>query len=116
MTEQTTPPSIDESPVDPVDRVLSRADAHRGVRVFGAAQALQDSATAYGGSADGDQWDREERAALRRVPGLSTELEDVTEVEYRQLRLERVVLAAVWTEGTQEDADNSMRELAAGTE
>ena len=62
---------------------------------------------------DGDQFDREERAALRRVAGLSTELEDITEVEYRQLRLERVVLAAVWTDGTADDADNSMRELAA---
>src|SRR6476620_10478735 len=62
---------------------------------------------------DGEQLDREERAALRRVAGLSTELEDITEVEYRQLRLERVVLAAVRTEGTAEDADNSMRELAA---
>ena len=46
---------------------------------------------------DGEQLDREERAALRRVSGLSTELEDITEVEYRQLRLERVVLAGVWT-------------------
>ena len=64
-------------------------------------------------SYDGDQLDREERAALRRVSGLSTELEDVTEVEYRQLRLERVVLAAVWTEGTLADAENSLRELAA---
>ncbi|HYQ31848.1 MAG TPA: GTPase HflX [Lapillicoccus sp.] len=62
---------------------------------------------------DGEQLDREERAALRRVSGLSTELEDITEVEYRQLRLERVVLAAVWTEGTLEDAENSVRELAA---
>jgi GTP-binding protein HflX len=62
---------------------------------------------------DGDQFDREERAALRRVEGLSTELADVTEVEYRQLRLERVVLAGVWTEGTVEDAENSLRELAA---
>src|SRR6476620_4435389 len=62
---------------------------------------------------DGEQLAREERAALRRVAGLSTELEDITEVEYRQLRLERVVLAAVWTDGTAEDADNSMRELAA---
>ena len=62
---------------------------------------------------DGEQLEREERAALRRVAGLSTELEDITEVEYRQLRLERVVLAAVWTDGTAEDADNSMRELAA---
>jgi GTPase len=62
---------------------------------------------------DGEQLEREERAALRRVAGLSTELEDITEVEYRQLRLERVVLAAVWTDGTADDADNSMRELAA---
>ncbi|WP_427383253.1 GTPase HflX [Janibacter sp. G56] len=62
---------------------------------------------------DGDQLEREERAALRRVSGLSTELEDVTEVEYRQLRLERVVLAGVWGEGTVEDAENSLRELAA---
>jgi GTPase len=62
---------------------------------------------------DGEQLDREERAALRRVSGLSTELEDITEVEYRQLRLERVVLAGVWTEGTLEEAENSIRELAA---
>ncbi|SEQ69506.1 GTP-binding protein HflX [Lentzea xinjiangensis] len=53
-----------------------------------------------------------ERAALRRVAGLSTELEDVTEVEYRQLRLERVVLVGVWTEGTAADSDASMAELA----
>ncbi len=56
--------------------------------------------------------DLAERHALRRVAGLSTELEDITEVEYRQLRLERVLLVGVWTEGTVEDADNSMAELA----
>ncbi len=55
----------------------------------------------------------EDRHALRRVAGLSTELSDVTEVEYRQLRLERVVLVGVWTEGTVTDADNSLTELAA---
>ncbi|MFB8416319.1 GTPase HflX [Streptomyces albidoflavus] len=65
------------------------------------------------GERDGDQYDRSERAALRRVAGLSTELEDVTEVEYRQLRLERVVLVGVWTSGTAEDADRSLAELAA---
>jgi GTP-binding protein HflX len=53
-----------------------------------------------------------ERHQLRRVAGLRTELEDITEVEYRQLRLERVVLVGVWTEGTVEDAENSMAELA----
>ncbi|MFF5921078.1 GTPase HflX [Streptomyces flavochromogenes] len=65
------------------------------------------------GERDGDQLDRSERAALRRVVGLSTELEDVTEVEYRQLRLERVVLVGVWTSGTVQDAENSLAELAA---
>src|SRR5690348_4724734 len=62
---------------------------------------------------DGEQYDLEERQALRRVTGLSTELEDVTEVEYRQLRLERVVLVGVWTDGTAEEAENSLAELAA---
>jgi GTPase len=55
----------------------------------------------------------EERHSLRRVAGLSTELTDVTEVEYRQLRLERVVLVGVWTGGSIEDAENSLVELAA---
>jgi GTP-binding protein HflX len=59
------------------------------------------------------QYELSERQALRRVPGLSTELTDVTEVEYRQLRLERVVLVGVWTEGSQTDAENSLTELAA---
>jgi len=54
-----------------------------------------------------------ERNALRRVAGLSTELTDITEVEYRQLRLERVVLIGVWTEGSSEEAENSLAELAA---
>src|SRR3712207_4215716 len=53
-----------------------------------------------------------DRHALRRVAGLSTELEDISEVEYRQLRLERVVLVGVWTSGSQQDAENSMAELA----
>ena len=57
--------------------------------------------------------DLDDRAALRRVAGLSTELADVTEVEYRQLRLERVVLVGVWTDGSAADADASMAELAA---
>jgi GTP-binding protein HflX len=55
----------------------------------------------------------EDRAALRRVAGLSTELADVSEVEYRQLRLERVVLVGVWTDGSAADADASLAELAA---
>lgn len=62
---------------------------------------------------DGDQLDLEERSALRRVGGLSTELQDISDVEYRQLRLEKVVLIGVWGRGTVLEAENSLRELAA---
>jgi GTP-binding protein HflX len=61
---------------------------------------------------DAGQLDLEDRQALRRVAGLSTELQDVSEVEYRELRLERVVLMGVWTEGTLSTAENSLRELS----
>ncbi len=54
-----------------------------------------------------------ERHALRRVQGFSTELQDISEAEYRQLQLERVVLVGVWTEGTIKDAKNSLAELKA---
>ena len=58
------------------------------------------------------EMDLEERHALRRVAGLSTELQDITEVEYRALRLERVVLIGVWAEGSLANAENSLRELS----
>ena len=54
-----------------------------------------------------------ERHALRRVKGFSTELQDISEAEYRQLQLERVVLVGVWTEGSIADAENSLAELKA---
>ena len=57
--------------------------------------------------------DLQDRQALRRVSGLSTELQDVTDAEYRQLRLEKVVLVGVWTQGSALDAENSLKELAA---
>ncbi|MBT2536726.1 GTPase HflX [Arthrobacter sp. ISL-69] len=103
-----------------IDRILSKDVPARSAKsdpedpqgVLGSAQAIsrQDSEHSI---FDGDQQDLEERRALRRTAGLSTELEDVTEVEYRQLRLERVVLAGLWSEGTLADAENSLRELAA---
>jgi len=72
--------------------------------------------TVYSERADQDaatgELDLEDRHALRRVAGLSTELTDITEVEYRALRLERVVLIGVWTEGTQRSAENSLMELS----
>jgi GTPase len=71
--------------------------------------------TTEGGDGEDDfaqgDYELEERHSLRRVAGLSTELSDISEVEYRQLRLERVVLVGVWTDGSVEDADNSLAEL-----
>lgn len=60
---------------------------------------------------DGDQQDLADRISLRRVAGMSTQLSDITEVEYRELQLERVVLVSVWTTGSEVDADNAMAEL-----
>ncbi|HLV05182.1 GTPase HflX [uncultured Georgenia sp.] len=90
---------------DPARDVVARVLARAGT-------ALQPEAE-DGHELDGDQLDREERSALRRVVGLSTELEDVSEVEYRQLRLERVVLIGVWSGPDPELAEISLRELAA---
>ena len=74
-------------------------------------------AAEYDASEEDDHSDQslelDERNALRRVKGFSTELQDISEAEYRQLQLERVVLVGVWTEGTIKDAENSLAELKA---
>ena len=74
-------------------------------------------AAEYDASEEDEQSDQSlelsERHALRRVKGFSTELQDISEAEYRQLQLERVVLVGVWTEGTIKDAENSLAELKA---
>lgn len=59
------------------------------------------------------QPDLADRQALRRVKGFSTQLQDISEAEYRELQLERVVLVGVWTEGSAEMAENSLEELKA---
>ncbi|HTF39165.1 MAG TPA: GTPase HflX, partial [Propionibacteriaceae bacterium] len=64
-------------------------------------------------SFDGAQQDLADRLSLRRVAGMSTELADVSEVEYRQLLLERVVLVSVSTHNSETAADNSIAELKA---
>ncbi|MBK8462703.1 MAG: GTPase HflX [Nigerium sp.] len=73
---------------------------------------IHDDETGYGATDhDGDQLELAERLSLRRVAGMSTQLTDITEVEYRELQLERVVLVGVWTTGSQADSDNAMAEL-----
>ncbi|AXE54705.1 GTPase HflX [Aurantimicrobium sp. MWH-Uga1] len=107
-----------ESSDEIVERVLARASAKNPARVSvfssGRAQALSDDVSlTHDDSFDGQQQDLADRISLRRVQGLSTELEDVTEVEYRQVRLENVVLIGVYPKGQTEDGENSLRELAA---
>jgi GTP-binding protein HflX len=121
MTEDGPTGTASAERDDVVDRILRGSESRAGVSVFSPAQAIQTQGlrpgatgdSEFDGNSDGDQFDREDRQALRRVAGLSTELQDVTEVEYRQLRLENVVLIGVYSQGTLQDAENSLRELAA---
>ncbi|WP_017605088.1 GTPase HflX [Nocardiopsis alkaliphila] len=109
---------------DRTDHEAPGGDAFRetaAVEDGGRSGHTPDAATGAGDDRDGRRQDTPdrgemelaERHALRRIQSLSTELTDVTEVENRALRLERVVLIGVWTRGTQADADNSLTELAA---
>lgn len=86
-----------------IDRIIRRGEK---------AAALGADDTHSHQDADGDQLDLEARSSLRRVNSLSTELQDISDVEYRQLRLEKVVLIGIWN-GDVKEAENSMRELAA---
>ncbi len=108
---------------DVVARVLSRT----GTALASTAAQHEERATGYQDGADDGVLEREARAARRRVAGLSTELEDVSEVEYRQVRLEKVVLVGLelprphgsspggsgLRERDFQDAGTSLRELAA---
>ena len=105
---------------DVVARVLSRT---------GTALASTAAQHEHADGVDDGSLEREARAARRRVAGLSTELEDVSEVEYRQVRLEKVVLVGLElprhasspgaptgnAPGARDsqDASTSLRELAA---
>lgn len=95
-----------EQETDVVSRVFGRLDAQQKATVIVNVDGDSGLAPTQG------ELDLEERYALRRIQGLSTELTDVTEVEYRQLRLENVVLIGVYPHGQAEDAENSLRELA----
>ncbi|GAA4266704.1 GTPase HflX [Frondihabitans peucedani] len=117
MTEHSSTGTERQESDDVVDRILRGSETRAGLSVFSPASAIQTRGlrgpAVDGDATDGDQFDLEDRQALRRVAGLSTELEDVTEVEYRQLRLENVVLIGVYSQGSLQDAENSLRELAA---
>ena len=111
--DETTPAAETGQPAEeagqPAETERSRDDAMIDRILSRGGSALTDEDRVH---QDDSQFDVLEREALRRVSGLSTELEDVTEVEYRQLRLEKVVLAGIWTRGTAAEAEESLRELA----
>ena len=98
---------ITPQPVQPSDEADQGARAVRRI-LSRAGTALGTDLTQDHQDLDGDQFDLADRQALRRVAGLSTELQDVTEVEYRQLRLERVALAGLWNGGSAADAELSL--------
>lgn len=114
----TSHASHDEEPLadDVIARILKRASSP-GTKVFRdltRAEALDAvEHDAFDDDLDAIRMEREERASLKRVAGLSTQLEDITEVEYREVQLENVVLIGVYSQGSQVDAENSLRELAA---
>ncbi|MBO3724499.1 GTPase HflX [Actinomyces bowdenii] len=121
----STVPARATTAEDIVARVLSRT----GTALESTASAVPPRGRQGPGEVDDGAIEREARAGLRRVAGLSTELEDVSEVEYRQVRLERVVLVGLdlparraapgpgpttaREEQDSQDAETSLRELAA---
>ena len=102
---------------DVVARILSRAGTALASTACGHAQRESD---------DDGLLEREARAGTRRIASLTTELEDVSEVEYRRIRLERVVLVgldlpraadpAASVLDVAQDAETSLSELAALSE
>jgi len=95
-------PSIDDRSEDAFEALLLES-----ARVTADYDADQDDLEAT------SQFEVADRAALRRVQGFSTQLQDISDAEYRELQLERVILVGVWTEGTAEMAENSLDELKA---
>ena len=74
---------------------------------------LDENGDGHVGQRDAEEWEeRESRNQLKHVAGLG-ELQDVTEVEYRKVRLERVVLVGVWSSAvtTQAKAEESLLSL-----
>src|SRR4051794_5726124 len=119
-TENTPTEHVDEpdqgaqqAAEDVVARILARAGTSvtstEGTALESGDGQLPDEGDGY----DGDQLDRDERAALRRGGGVSTEPEDGSGGGDRPPRPERVVLVGLWSTGTTEMAENSLRELAA---
>lgn len=82
-------------------------------RVLARQGTALDSTAGQDDTDDAGELEREARSGTRRTASLSTELEDVSEVEYRQIRLEEVVLVGLNFPDSPVDVEVSLRELAA---
>lgn len=85
--------------------VVARILARRGTAL--------ESTAGQDHSADAGDLEREARAGTRRIQGYANDREEISEVEYRQIRLEKVVLVGLRTTQTEEEVETSLRELAA---
>lgn len=92
-----------------VRRILERHDDKLS-RSDDIAQALASTAGRDQKVRGGDM-DRMARQALTRVQGIRSDREEITEVEYRQIRLERVIVVGLWSDDF-DAAKNSLMELA----
>ncbi|WP_115727081.1 GTPase HflX [Actinomyces culturomici] len=101
-----------DAPSAPIDDAEERA---RDVvaRILARRGTALESTEGQDHSTDAGALEREARAGTRRVQGLANDREEISEVEYRQVRLERVVLVGLRTTQTEEEVDTSLRELAA---
>lgn len=101
------------------DSASASAGARRENNVLSQqAAVLQEapSPVASGNSALSEDWqERRSRNELRRVEDLGVQRPDAQQVEYRRVRLERVLLVGIWNsqETTYARARDSLRELAA---
>ena len=92
-------PSDSQRALDIAQRIRNRTAA-----------ALQGDETAAWTHAGDDEW--AERSARTRLAGSHTDVKDISEVEYREVRLENVVLVGLATD-TLDAAELSLGELAA---
>ena len=102
-------PDSDKEALSRAEEIARRVLSRRGTALQSTSEQLLPGPE----ESDVVQLEQEARAGTRRTESHSTELEDVTEVEYRDVRLERVVLVGLHLGGTRERAEESLRELEA---
>lgn len=121
-TDATTPPAniamvTTDDVVENRGVSVAAAGAVSGVPADTAATGVLTASMPMVGVPTTGELDLEERSSFRRISGGSdiyaTDQDDGYDVEYRKLRLERVILVGVWTEGTTAEIEATMRELAA---